>query len=169
MKQFKRGMVTLFCIASAACSFHMNPHDFDSEEIAFFLPYHLKNPIAVRAKLNNKPERELPLTGTDVFVKEDQFAEVIVERLKNTLKKQGAIIDPNSKKSIEIEVVRVSLMTTARIYCVIDYNRKLGDEEFYGFQSRFNEVSFFGCNQAIDFAVTQILSDPGVINYLKSD
>lgn len=161
-------ILIFFIISGSSCSLHLNPHNFNSIELSVPTLHDIQ-PVAIRAKLNNKPERELPLAGPDVVVIDDQFAEVIVERLINTLKKQGVEIDPNAKKSIEIEIPHVSFLTTARIYCVIDYNRKLGNGEFYGFQSRYNEISEMGCNKAIDNAVIQILNDPETISYLTGD
>jgi hypothetical protein len=53
---------------------------------------------------------------------------------------------------------------------VIDFNRKLGSGEYYGFQSRSKSWSYeTACEEALNNAVTDLLADPLTIRYLRGE
>ena len=170
MKQIIRlGLTIIVMFAGLSCTTRLNPHDLDIE-VASVPPLQNIKPVTIRAKLVGSKERELPLAGTDVIVNEDEFTEVLVERLIDTLKKNNVPVVPNSERSIEIQVVRVSLQPDRTFHCVIDFNRKLGNGDFYGFQSRAKDWNFeTSCEEALKNTVNDILNNRDTIKYLKGE
>jgi hypothetical protein len=168
-KIIRLGMVALVMFVGLSCTTRLSPHDLDIEGISVPPLQNIK-PVTIRAKLVGSKERELPLAGTDVIVNEDEFTAVLVERLIDTLKKNNVPVVSESERSIEIQVVRVSLQPDRTFYCVIDFNRKLGNGDFYGFQSRAKNWNFnTACEDALKNTVNDILNNQDTIKYLRGE
>lgn len=170
MKQIVRlGIINMLMFTSWSCTSHLNPRDLDIQEISIPSLQNIK-PVTVRARLIGSKKRELPLAGADVIVNDDEFSEVLVDRLIGSLKHNNVPVVPESERLIEIQVVRVSLQPDMTFYCVIDFNRKLGKGEFYGFQSRSKNWNFkTACEDALNNTVTDILNDQDTIKYLRGE
>jgi len=153
--------------AGLSCTAHLSPRELDIKENIVLSLQNIK-PVAIRAKLVGSKDRVLPLAGADVIINEDEFTEVLVEQLIDTLQNNNVPVVPESDRLIEIQVARVSLQPDRTIYCVIDFNRKLGNGDFYGFQSRSKSWNFkTACEDALKNTVTDILHNQDTIKYLK--
>jgi hypothetical protein len=163
------GVVNILIFACCSCTSHLNPRDLDIQAISIPTLQNI-NSVTIRARLIGSKERELPLAGTDVIVNEDEFTEVLVERLIDTLKHNNVPVAPKSERSIELQVVRVSLQPGMTFYCVIDFNRKLGKGEVYGFQSRSKSWNYeTACEDALKNTVTDIIQNQDTIKYLRGE
>lgn len=159
----------LTALLNVSCTTTLNPKDF---EIGNFATPNLMGikPLAIKAKIAGKKATETPLPGGNVLINEDEFTQALVDRIIDKLKRSNAPIIPASERSIEIQVVKVSLQPTNTIYCVIDFNRKLGNEEFYGFQSRSKNWNYkTACEEALNNAVNDVLIDQNTLCYLKGE
>lgn len=155
--------------ASLSCTYHLSPRELDIQKSPVSSLKNIK-PVSVRAKLVGSKEKVLPLAGTNVSVNEDEFTDVLVERLIDALRDNNIPVVPASDRSIELQVVDVSLQPDRTIYCVIDFNRKLGKGDFYGFQSRSKDWNFkTACEDALKNTITDILNDADTIKYLKEE
>lgn len=155
-----------FCIA---CSTYLEPRDFDMEEIVA-PTIKISKPISVKAYLTGAEEREQPLAGPNVIVNDDAFTKVLAEKIASALKDQGYQVVADSDCVIEIQVARVSLQPTARMHCVIDYNQKLGDGKFYGYQTSATNWNYeTACEMALQQAANEILSSQRVIDYFQGE
>jgi hypothetical protein len=126
--------------------------------------------ISVKAHLVGTKKRAIPLPGVTVSVNEDEFTTVLVAKLTEALQRGNVTVLANSSRVVELQVVRVSIQPELTMHCVIDYNRKLGDGEFYGFQSRSNSWNFItACDEALQKAANKILSDPDTVSYLRGE
>jgi len=94
--------------SSLSCSYHLSPRELDIKSETVLSLQNIK-PVAIKARLVGTKERLLPLAGTDVTVNEDEFSDVLVERLTETLQNSNISVIPMSERLIEIQVVRVSL------------------------------------------------------------
>lgn len=158
--------IALICIS---CTAYLDPHDFDRENITA-PSFQSPKPISVKARLVGTKERELPVAGATVIVNEDEFTKELVEQVSEALKNKNIQVVPHSDRVVEIQVVRVALQPDRTIYCVIDYNRKLGDGAFYGFQSRSKNWNFnTACNDALKEAANAILNEQTTIKYFKGE
>jgi len=146
-------IVILSCIS---CTTYLNPYNFDMKGIhAPFLQ--TSKPISVRARLVGTSVRELPLPSGAVIVNEDDFTKVLVDKITESLKNKAVTVTHDTDGTIEIQVDRVSIEPTATMNCVIDYKRRLGNGEFYGFQSRSENWNFVtACDNALEKAVNDI-------------
>jgi len=127
-------------------------------------------PITLRARPVGSKIREVPLPGASVTVNEDEFTDVLVDRMNEALKRKNIPVVSNSDRIVEIQVVRVSLQADRTIYCVIDFNRKLGDGDFYGFQSRSKNMNFItSCDEALTRAANDIFNNQETITFLKGE
>lgn len=171
MKQvLKLIFINIAVLACWSCTSHLSPRDLDTQDVSTTPSLQNIKPVTIRAKLVGTKERVQPLAGTDVIVNEDEFTQVLVERLIESLKRNNVPVVPASERSIEIQVVRVSLQPDMTFYCVIDFNRKLGNGEFYGFQSRSKNWNYeTACEDAIKTTVTDILHDQDTIKYLRGE
>ncbi len=160
-------LTTIFlCVA---CTTTLNPHDFDTNDLATLNLKGVK-PLAVKARITGNKASVSPLPGGDVIFNEDEFTRVLVDRMISTLQHNNVSIVPDSDRTIEIQVVKVSIEPSSTIYCVLDFNRKLDKQEFYGFQSRAKHWNFkTACEQAINNAVNDLLLDQNTIRYLKGE
>lgn len=171
MKQvLKLIFINIAVLACWSCTSHLSPRDLDTQDVSTTPSLQNIKPVTIRAKLVGSKERVQPLAGTDVIVNEDEFTQVLVERLIDALKHNNVPVVPASDRSIELQVVRVSLQPDMTFYCVIDFNRKLGNGEFYGFQSRSKNWNYeTACEDAIKTTVTDILHDQDTIKYLRGE
>jgi hypothetical protein len=161
--------IVITALLNVSCTTTLNPKDFESENLATPNFMGVK-PLAIKAKMTGNKATEAPLPGGNVLISEDEFTQALVDRLIETLKRSNAPIIPASERSIEIQVVKVSLQPTNTIHCVIDFNRKLGKEEFYGFQSRSKNWSYeTACEEALKDAVNDVLTDRNTLRYLKGE
>lgn len=161
--------VLITALLNVSCTATLNPQEFD---IANTVAPNLKDvkPISIKAKIIGKKTTEIPLPGGNVLINEDEFTQSLVDRIADRLKRSNVPIVPASERSIEIQVVKVSIQPTNTIYCVIDFNRKLNNEEFYGFQSRSKNWNYeTACEQALSNAVNDVLIDPNTLRYLKGE
>lgn len=170
MKRLIRVLITSNIIFSCiSCTAYLNPHDFNIERVEP-LSLNIPRSISIRTNFVGTKERELPLAGVTVTVKENEFTKVLASGIKGALRRNKFVLDSNAEKSIEVQVVRVSLQPDRSIYCVIDYNCKLGDGVFYGFQSRAKNWSFItACENALIKAVSDILHEPNTVKYLQGE
>jgi hypothetical protein len=170
MKQIVRlGIINIMMFGGLSCTTHLSPRELDIQESSVPTLQNIK-PVTIRAKLVGSKERVLPLAGADVIVNEDEFTEVLVERLIDALQNNNVPVTPESDRLIEIQVARVSLQPDRTFYCVIDFNRKLGKGSFYGFQSISKNWNFkTACEDALKNTVTDILNDQDTIKYLKGE
>lgn len=126
--------------------------------------------IAVRPRFSRTPLRELRITGTNPIVSDDEFTASLVERLSRTLRERGVTLDPDAPRSIEIQVVKVALQQDLSLFCVIDFNRWLGDGRVRGLQSRARSVSFrTACAAAVSQAAVETLRDPETLAYVNGE
>jgi hypothetical protein len=171
MKQmFRLIVISIVILASWSCTSHLSPRDLDTQDVSTIPSLQNIKPVTIRAKLVGSKERVQPLAGSDVIVNEDEFTQVLVERLIESLKRNNVPVVPASERSIEIQVVKVSLQPDMTFYCVIDFNRKLGNGEFYGFQSRSKNWNYeTACVDALKTTVTDILHDQDTIKYLRGE
>lgn len=171
MKRLLRfALVSVFMFLGMSCSIHLKPQDFEMKE--FSVPdLHNIQPVTIQSRIIGAKDRSLSLPGSTIAtVNEDEFTEVLVKRLKSIIEGKNVSIESRAKKSIEIQVVRVSIQPDRTMFCVIDFNRKLGDGEFYGFQSRSKHWSFItSCDNALRQAAIDTLADQDTIRYLKGD
>jgi len=170
MKKFIKLSISICAIlAGVSCTINLDPHEFDIEGIKVVSLSGIES-VAVYPKLVGAKERELPLAATTVIVNEDGFTKVLTGEVEKVLKENSVHVNSDSEKSIEIQVVRVSLQPDRTTYCVIDYNRKLGKGEAYGFQSKSKEFSFItACENALKNAATDILNDSTTIKYFRGE
>ncbi len=147
----------------------MKPPDFRVEEAQ--IPALARDiRIAIHPRFSHTPLRELRITGANPIVSDDEFTAALVERLSRTLRERGVTLDPDASRAIEIQVVRVALQPDYAIFCVIDFNRWLGDGRVRGLQSRARSVSFrTACAAAVSQAVVDTLSDPETLAYVNGD
>lgn len=158
--------IILFCVS---CSTYLEPSDFELDEVVA-PSIRISKPIAVKPHLIGTKERELPLAGTNVIVNEDEFTKVLAEKIASALKNKGYPVVSDADRVIEIQVARVSLQPTARMHCVIDYNLKLGDGKFYGFQTSATSWNFeTACEMAVQQAANQVLNSQSVIKYFQGE
>lgn len=164
--------ITFFIITillNVSCTTTLNPKDF---EVGNFATPNLMGikPVAIKAKIAGKQSSEIPLPGGSVLINEDEFTQTLVDRIVDALKRSNTPIAPTSEHSIEIQVVKVSLQPTNTMHCVIDFNRKLDNEEFYGFQSRSKSWNYeTACEEALNNAVNDVLNDRNTLRYLKGE
>lgn len=126
--------------------------------------------IAIRPRFSRTPPRELRLTGANPIVSDDEFTAALVERLSRTLRERGVTLDPDAPRSIDLQVVRIALQPDRTFFCVIDFNRWLGDGRVRGLQSRAKSVSSRkACAVALSEAVVDTLSDPETLAYVNGD
>lgn len=155
-----------FCIS---CSAHIDPSDFDMDEVAA-PAINISKAIAIRPNLTGTKERVLPLAGASAIVNEDEFTKVLTDKIGSALKNKNYPVVADSHRAIEIQVVRVSLQPTSTMYCVIDYNLKLGDGKYYGFQSSNKNWSFkTACENALQNAANDILNAKSTVEYLQRE
>ncbi len=170
MKIFIRFAVLLnFSITVCACSVRLNPDDFTQRYTD--LPQ-LRNlqPLTVKVNLSGTKDKALPLAGPDVIINEDEFTNELAKRLKDNLEHNGVSVVPDSSRVIEIKTTHIALQPDRTIYCVIDFNRKLGDGAFYGFQARSKNWNYkTACDEALNQAVSLILNDSDTLKYLKGE
>lgn len=162
-------IAVLMMLTNLSCTARLDPTDFDTKTISAPVLQNART-VTVKAKLTGAKDRELPVPGGDVVVNEDEFTEVMVKRMIDVLKNNNVSVIPTSDKVIEIQVVKVSLQPDRTMYCVIDFNRKLGGGEFYGFQSRSKNWNFeTACEEALNNAVADILADRATVQYLRGE
>ena len=156
-------------ILCASCTANINPHDFSTADIN--LPNLLVKPstsISVEPHLVDTKERAIPLVGFNIVVSENEFTKVLTTKIQDSLKSKNIAIDPSSNKVIKIQVSRVSLQPDMVMNCVIDYNLKLGNGLFYGFQTRSKNWNFkTACEKALKNAVNEILNNQSMVKYIK--
>jgi hypothetical protein len=162
-------VISMMMFSSLSCSYHLSPRELDIKSGTVLSLQNIK-PVSIKAKLVGTKERLLPLAGTDVTVNEDEFSDVLVEHLTEILQNSNVSVAPMSERLIEIQVVRISLQPDTTFNCVIDFNRKLGKGEFYGFQSRAKSWNFMtACQEALKKTATDILNDQRTIKYLQGE
>ncbi|WP_341327141.1 hypothetical protein [Methylotuvimicrobium sp. KM2] len=163
--------ITILCIMvfCTSCTTYLEPSDFDMDEVV--APYiKISKPIAVKAHLIGTKKREQPLHGASIIVNEDEFTKVLADKIESALKDKGYSVVTDSDLVIEVQVGRVSLQPTARIHCVIDYNQKLGDGKFYGYQTSATNWNFkTACEMALQQAANEILSSQSVSDYFQGE
>lgn len=159
----------LLSLALGACAVQMRIKDakIPNGDIATL---HASSPIAVRPRIVDGPKRKIAIAGPDVTVDEDQFSSELVNRVVEELRSQSVPVDPDASRSIELQVVRVSLQPDRTIYCVIDFNRRLGDGELRGLQSRAKNSNYeTACGEALSRAVVDTLNDSTTRSYLEGN
>ncbi len=162
-------LLLLFSITLTACSVRLTPQDLDQETFTIPSLNHSK-PVTILAKLNNTEDITLPIAGPDIVINEDQFSLDLVQRLEKNLKHNGVIIDENAPLSVTIEITHIEIQPDRKMYCVIDFNRKFGDQIFLGFQARSRSWNLkTACEEALNDAVNIILNDQDTMNYLKGE
>jgi hypothetical protein len=154
---------------TAACAAPLKPKEIEPQQ-ASIQQVRTQHPIAVRARLTGDAKRKLSMAGPDVVVSEDEFTSALVNGLIQTLRQHSVRVDPGAERSIEVQVVRVSLQPTMTFDCVIDFNRWLGQGPVRGLQSRANSWNFQNaCNAALSQAAADTLNDPGTRAYLEGN
>ncbi len=161
--------IVLISLALESCSTRLDPKDLDIKSIVSPVLQNIK-PVAVRAKTIGTKEKVLPIAGSDIIVNEDEFTQALAERLIATLKQNNVPVVPGADRVIEVQVVKVALQPDRTHYCVIDFNRRLGNDEFFGFQSRSKNWNYeTACEEALNNTVTDLLSDQDTVKYLKGE
>lgn len=157
----------VFGLLALACATHLRPGE--SEISAGAIPrIDATGSVAVRAAHAGAGERALPGPGVDVVVDDAEFAAELASRLSKQLQQNGVRIEADAERTIEIQVVRVSLHPEPTFTCVIDFNRRLGDAAVRGFQSRATNWNFErSCAAAVSQAVVDLLNDPSTLAYLE--
>jgi len=109
MKKFIKLSISICAILSGvSCTINLDPHEFDIEGIKVVSLSGIES-VAVHPKLVGAKERELLLAATTVIVDEDEFTKVLTGEVEKVLKENSVHVNSDSEKSIEIQVVRVSL------------------------------------------------------------
>lgn len=166
---YRLALLLNFLITLCACSARLNPGDFKQQIIS---SPQLKNlqALTVKANLTGTQDKALPLAGVDVVINSDEFTKEIVKRLTENLEHNGISVVSNSSRVIEIQTTHVGLQPDRTFYCVIDFNRKLGANVYYGFQARSKNWSYeTACEEALNQAVSLILNDSDTLKYLKGE
>lgn len=150
----------------AACTLPVKPKDSAIAPGAV-TAFENAAPVAVRAVLVGRESRTIPVAGGKLVVNEDDFSGAMVSRMIAALETHGVPVEDASPRIIEIQVVRVSIHTTASFDCVIDFNRRLGGGPLRGMQARAGKWDIEkACGDATSQAAIEALMDADMRAYL---
>jgi hypothetical protein len=163
-----RSLIALPLLAGG-CAVHMQAAEGKIPEGA--IPkLDVTTPVAIRPRIVGSAKHELPIAGANVTVDEVQFSSELANGVLEALRLQSAPVDPDAARSVELQVVRVALQPDRTIFCVIDFNRRLGDGRVRGLQSRSKDWNFqTACSDALAQAVVDTLNDPDTRSYLEAN
>jgi hypothetical protein len=155
-------------LLAGACAVQMRLKDSEIPDGA--IPQiHSTTPVAVRPRIVGTTKHELAIAGANVTVNEDQFSGELANRVLAVLRAQSVAIDPEAERSVELQVVRVALQPDMTFFCVIDFNRRLGDGRLRGLQSRSKNWNYeTACAEALSQAAVDLLDDPDTRAYLEA-
>ena len=160
-------LVAGFVVVSMGCATPLRIKEFDIPEasIPSVVSSHV---VSVDAIPLGRGRRVVPLAGPNVSVDEDEVGMAVASRMAEQLRQRGVTVEAGGSRVIAIQVVRVSLQPDRKIWCVIDFNRRLGGGRFFGFQSRAKSWSFEkACAAAVSQAVIDQLNDASTLAYLS--
>ncbi len=154
-------------IFSEACSFSINPHDFNSDTLDnLHIAFYPKKSVTIKPHLIGAKDRKNHVPAGNIVVNDDEFTKVLVEKIKTAIGDQGSKTN-NTNKIITIQVSRVEIQPLLTMSCVIDYNLKLGSDDFYGFQVRASNWNYItACESAFTNAATAIINNRKLIKYI---
>lgn len=151
-----------------ACTTPLRPGNFEVED-GRIPRFSLSSPVAIRGIYDYAGDRKFLLTGgTNVLVSYDEFTTALATRTAELLRSRGVEVEPAAEKTVEIQVVRVSVLQRPTMTCVIDFNLRIGDSTVRGFQSRATRFLYpSACAEAVSEAVIAILKNDSVIDFLQ--
>ena len=160
-------VVTTFC---QACAVTINPHNFTiNNQASPHLSQLTQGSITIKSQPIETSGRAIPVAGFNITVNENEFTKVLVGKLKSTLNISDTVTTGESK-ILTIQVSRVSIQPDIMMNCVIDYNRKLGNGVFFGFQTRSRNWNYeTACENALTQAANEILNNRDTVKYFEGE
>ena len=144
------------------------PKDFELE--AAWPAVDVQGGVSVQSGTAEAGKFTIDLAGANMTVDRQEYTDALVARVVAVLAQQGATLEGDVQKSLELLVVYVNILPGAgRFHCVIDFTVRAGDGYVRGHQARANSMSIDrACNAALSEAALACLSDPQLQEYLAS-
>jgi len=156
----------VFLAVGLGCTTHLTPKPFELEDA--WPRIATAGDVAVRAGAAPSGRHVLKVSGSSFTVDYAEFTASLVARTRQALNEQGAELSEAAQRSIEVEVVYVSILPGAgRFHCVIDFTLRTGDGYVRGLQARANSWrTDNACNAALSESALVALRDGHVASYL---
>jgi hypothetical protein len=125
-------------------------------------------PVELRGNFAMKGSHVISQGIGSLSVDEDEYTTAIVTSLAKQLREHGVRVESGADRRVEMQVVQILIHPKPQFTCVIDFNRKLGNDPVRGLQARAESWDARkACSAAASQVVIDILQDPAMRDYLE--